>query len=205
MVVSFSNKDAYTSKFGTAQTKMWTDFNDDQHMWVCGSFFQFSAGEGWTNLRGFDISPEGAKKNDDDGPLSFLQNQGENTNLYVVQADKSVQEDGIDPADPEKSFKSKMWMLPTMEDRDKILVAPRLRRAFELTPNADFLSKQVDYLPAIYESLIKMDQFAFTFNMQASLAVDLAADPEFCANEEQLGALKQGKQESHLKPLLYSH
>lgn len=192
MIVPFSNKDAYTSKFEDAQTRIWRSFNDDQHMWVCGSFFQFSAGEGWENLRGFDISPEGSKKLDDAGPLSFLKG-GANTNLYVVQADRAMQAEEIDPADPEQSFRSKMWMLPVMENRDKILVAPRLRRTYELVPNSEFLARQVDYLPAVYESLIKMDQFAFTFNMQAQLAVNLVADPDFCANEEQINALKQGQ------------
>ena len=192
MIVPFSSKGAYTSKFEDAQTKIWRSFNDDQHMWVCGSFFQFSAGEGWENLRGFDISPEGSKKLDDEGPLTFLKG-GANTNLYVVQADRAMQAEEIDPADSEQSFRSKMWMLPVMENRDKILVAPRLRRTYELLPNSEFLAKQVDYLPAVYESLIKMDQFAFTFGMQAQLAVNLIADPDFCAHNDQLNALKQGK------------
>ena len=80
-----------------------------------------------------------------------------------------------------------------MENRDKILVAPRLRRTYELTSNSDFLARQVDYLPAVYESLIKMDQFAFTFNMQAQLAVDLISDPDFTARDDQINALKQGQ------------
>ena len=192
MIVPFSSKDAYTSKFEDAQTKIWRSFNDDQHMWVCGSFFQFSAGEGWENLRGFNISPEGSKDLDDEGPLSFLKG-GANTNLYVVQADRANQAVEIDPADPEQSFRSQMWMLPVMENRDKLLVAPRLRRTYELLPNSEFLAKQVDYLPAVYESLIKMDQFAFTFGMQAQLAVNLVADPDFCASDDQINALKQGK------------
>jgi hypothetical protein len=192
MIVPFSSKDAYTSKFEDAQTKVWRSFNDDQHMWVCGSFFQFSAGDGWENLRGFDISPEGSKKLEDDGPLSFLKG-GANTNIYVVQADKAAQAEAIDPSDPEASFRSKMWMLPVLENRDKLLVAPRLRRAYSLLPDGDFLAQKVEYLPAIYESLVKMDQFAFTFGMQAQLAVDLLSDHDFCANEEQIKALKQGR------------
>lgn len=79
-----------------------------------------------------------------------------------------------------------------MENRDKLLVAPRLRRTYEQLPQGDFLSAQVNYLPAVYESLVKMDQFAFTFNMQAQLATDLVSDPDFNANEAQLVALKQG-------------
>lgn len=191
MIVSFSNKDAYTDEFGGAMTKMWRDYNDDQHMWVCGSFFQFSAGDGWTNLRGFDISPEDAKDIDNNGLLSKFTDKGKNNNIFVVQADRERELDSIDPDDPEKYFKSKMWMLPTMEDRDKILVSPRLKRTFKQQGD-DALGERVQYLPKIYESLIKMDQFAFTFNMQAQLAVDLVSDPDFNGNDEQIVALKQG-------------
>jgi hypothetical protein len=194
MMVAFCNKDAYTSKFERAQTKMWRDFNDDQHMWVCGSFFQFSAGDGWENLKGFDISPEDAKDNTDTGPFSFLKG-GKNNNIYVVQATKGFQEEVIDDDDPEKYFKSKMWMLPTMEERDKTLVTPRLRRAYQYAQTEEekqAIARNVEALPSVYESLIKMDQFAFTFSMQAQLAVDLVVDENFNGNEDQLAALKQG-------------
>merc|ERR1712087_781782 len=44
----------------------------------------------------------------------------------------------------------------------------------------------------IYEALIKMDQFSFPFLAQSQLAADLALDPAFNANEEQVRAMKQG-------------
>lgn len=191
MILSFSNKDAYKKTFQQAQTKMWDRYTDDQHMWVTGSIFQFSAGDGWENLRGFDISPEDAKSVDEQGPLSFLQG-GKNTNMFVVQADKAAEDDSINPEDPIKSFKSKMWMLPTMESRDKTLIAPRLKRAYEQIDNSEYLGEHVGYLPAVYESLIKMDSFAFTFDMQAQLAANLISDHDFNANEDQLISLKQG-------------
>jgi len=37
-----------------------------------------------------------------------------------------------------------------------------------------------------------MDQFAFPFNLQGRLAVDLITDPDFNANDEQINALKMG-------------
>jgi hypothetical protein len=196
MIVSFSNKDAYSSKFERAQTKMWTDFNDDQHMWVCGSFFQFSAGDGWGSLKGFDISPEGAAQADDANPLANFMNKGKPGNMYVVQGTKTAQEESIDESNPEKSFKSKMWMLPTMEERDKSLTAPRLARAYQVAKSQEekaAIVENVATLPRVYESLIKMDQFAFTFNMQAQLAADLASDPDYKSNDEQILALKMGE------------
>lgn len=195
MMVAFTSRDAYSDKFGKAQTKMWSTFNDDQHMWIAGSCFQFSAGDGWEGLKGFDISPEGVKMDDGNGPLSKLFDRSKGMPMYVVQARKGVQDEDIDEADPEKSIRSKMWMLPTMEERDKTLVAPRLARSFQAAKTEEerrLIGEHVDTLPTIYESLVKMDQFAFTFGMQAQLAADLARDPDFSANEEQIRSLKEG-------------
>jgi SAM-dependent methyltransferase len=196
MIVPFSTRKAYANKFERAQTKVWRDYNDDQHMWVAGSFFQFSAGGGWENLLGFDISPESAKNNlDNNGPLSMFQ-KGKDNNIYVVQATKAFSDDSIDEENPDKSFNTRMWMLPTMEERDKQLVVPRLGRAYRLTRNPlqkEVIADHIALLPAIYEALIKMDQFSFTFEMQSQLAADLVLDPDFNANEEQIVALKQGK------------
>lgn len=196
MMVSFSAKDAMKEKFGDAQTKMWRGYNDDQHMWMAGSFFQFSAGEGWEGLKGFDISPVSAKDTNDKGFLSRFTQQGKDNNIFVCQATKAAKVESIDDSNPEKSFTSLMWMTPTMENRDKILVAPRLAgvyKYFDGEPERQLkIQEAVECLPQVYESLIKMDQFAFPFDLQARLAVDLVSDPNFNANEEQLMALKMG-------------
>jgi hypothetical protein len=85
--------------------------------------------------------------------------------------------------------------MPTLEDRDKKLVAPRLARAYEsLTTleEKELMIHHIDALPRVYASLIKMDQFAFTFSMQAQLAADLVGDPKFTGNEVQIANLKMG-------------
>ncbi len=194
MMVPFVNREAYKNKFERGQTKMWRDYNDDQHMWVVGSLFQFSAGDGWEGLKGFDISPEGAKKQDD-GPAAMLKVNSP-MNMYVVQARKAEQEEGINPSDPEKSFRSKMWLMPTLEDRDKKLLAPRLTRSYQFMKSEEdiqALGRNVEALPKVYESLVKMDQFAFTFSMQSQLAADLVTDRDFVGNDEQIKALKEGE------------
>lgn len=191
----FSTKNAaYAKKFEKAQTRMWRDYSDDQHMWVGGAFFQFSAGEGWDELKGFDISPESAKDAMDESPLRFFSSGVEN-NVYAVQATKASQEERIDPDNAEKSFSSMMWMLPVLEVRDKSLLAPRLARAYQAARNDEermALEHNIQYLPAIYESLVKMDTFEFGFNLQSQTAADIVIDPSFNANEEQIIALKQG-------------
>lgn len=197
MLVPFTTKNSkdYVEKFERAQVKAWREFNDDQHMWIGGSFFQFSAGEGWEKLLGFDISPESAKNNlENNGGIMSRFQEGKDNNMYVVQAVKAAEAEDIDPNDIEKSIGSKMWMLPTMEDRDKKLVIPRLARGFEKaqTEEKKAAAANVAILPKVYEALIKMDQFAFNFQAQAQLAADLILNPEFVANDEQVRALKQG-------------
>ena len=115
--------------------------------------------------------------------------------MYVVQATKGLPDETIDPENPAKSINSKMWMMPTLEERDKQLVIPRLARSYQLASN-DAKKRAVEdhiaLLPKIYESLVKMDQFAFTFSMQSQLAADLVMDPDFDGNDAQINALKQG-------------
>lgn len=199
MMVPFTTKNCkeYVDKFERAQVKAWREFNDDQHMWITGSFFQFSAGEGWESLLGFDISPESAKDNlENQGGLLSNFKEGKDNNMYVVQAVKAAEADEIDPDDPEKSISSKMWMIPTLESRDKKLVTPRLARAYKTLNDEEIrhaISSNVVLLPKIYEALIKMDQFAFNFQSQSQLATDLVLDPDFNANDEQVKALKQGE------------
>jgi len=197
MINAFSSKKASAGKFERAETRMWRDYNDDQHMWVAGSFFQFSAGEGWINLCGFDISPESAGDNfEKKGPLEIFDfDKGKNNNIYVVQATKGYQDEIIDEENPSKSINSKMWMLPTLEERDKQLVVPRLGRSYTLTKDhkrKEAIKDHITLLPKIYEALIKMDQFAFTFEMQSQLAADMILDPDFNGNDEQIGAMKEG-------------
>ena len=200
MMIAFSGKDgSNTAKFERASTKIWRDYNDDQHMWICGSFFEFSAGDGWDRLLGFDISPESAKEMSDGSPLDKIMNRGKSNNLYVVQATKGIPDESLDEKDLEKSIGSKMWMMPVVEPRDKNLVVPRLARCIETTEGdtnqkvRHAVEQNVALLPKVYEALIKMDQFAFTFSMQAQLATDLISNPDFDANDEQMLALKQGK------------
>lgn len=197
MIVPFLSKDAYADKFDEAFTKQWRDMTDDQHMWVCGSFFQFSAGDGWEGLKGFDISPEDAKK-EEEGMLAKLQqnnDSGAPCGAFVVQAKKKSMAEEVDENDVEGFIQSRLWMMPTLEDRDKKLVSPRLARAYdslESQDDKDRMVKHLDSLSKVYASLIKMDQFAFTFSMQAQLAADLVGDPSFDGNDLQINNMKMG-------------
>lgn len=196
MIVSFLSREATKSAFPEAQVKLWRDYNDDQHLWMTGSFFQFSAGDGWEDLLAFDISPDSAKDMDS-GTTNPIANffKGKANNVFVVQAVKGFQDEEVDPDNLERSIRSLCWMMPVLEDRDKSLVVPRLARAYAMAQNLETqeaIERNIPLLPKIYEVLIKMDQFAFTFSMQAQLAADLVTNPDFNANGEQIVSLKRG-------------
>ena len=196
MMVSFSSSDALI-QFEKAQNKWWRVFNSDQHTWVTGSFFKFSAGNGWANLKGFDVSPEGAKAVTDTGsPLDKVFGNNKPKNMYIVQARKESVKEVIDENDVEGSFSSKLWLTPTLESRDKELVSASLASIYKSNVSNDrklAATNKMDYLPKIYEYLIKMDQFAFPFNLQAELACNLISEPSFVANDQQIDALRSGK------------
>lgn len=111
MFIVFSGKDAPMNKnFERASTKIWRDYNDDQHMWICGSIFEFSAGEGWESLRGFDISPDSARDiTTDENPIQKLFVKGKRNNVFVVQARKAIQDESLNLDNLEKSINSKTW------------------------------------------------------------------------------------------------
>ncbi|KAL7554961.1 hypothetical protein ACHAWF_018540 [Thalassiosira exigua] len=196
MIVPFLAKDAYADKF--AFTKQWHDMTDDQHMWVAGSFFQFSAEDGWDGLKGFDISPKDARNAlKDKGVLGKLKPQDIDApcGAHVVQAKKRAMAEDVDAEGIKGYIQSRLWMMPTLEDRDKKLVVLRLARAcgaLDSEEERERMLKHFDSLPKIYASLVKMDQFAFTFSMQAQLAADLVGDPDFDGNDVQINNMKMG-------------
>jgi len=88
-----------------------------------------------------------------------------------------------------------MWMTPVLEERDKILLAPRLASIFSLIDDhhiRERIVQNLHTLPQLYQTMIKMDQFAFPFNLQAQLAADLLKDPHFHGGDDQITALKMG-------------
>ena len=43
------------------QTQLWGTMNDDQRVWIIGSFLHFACNEGFTELKGYDLSEADAK------------------------------------------------------------------------------------------------------------------------------------------------
>ena len=44
-----------------AHTQMWGNMNDDQRIWIIGSFVYFACNDGFLNLKGYDLSETDSK------------------------------------------------------------------------------------------------------------------------------------------------
>jgi hypothetical protein len=63
---------------------MWTTMNDEQKIWIVGSYFHYSASEGWTDIEGYDLFSSTSKE------LIFDKKTETSEAAYVVQASKST-------------------------------------------------------------------------------------------------------------------
>jgi SAM-dependent methyltransferase len=76
---------SFLTKFPASElkpTRMWTTMNDEQKIWIVGSYFHYAADEGWSSIEGYDLFSSDTKE------LVFEKNN--NVNAYVVQAVKSA-------------------------------------------------------------------------------------------------------------------
>lgn len=63
--------------------KMWTTMNEEQKIWIVGSYFHYSAGEGWTGIEGYDLFSASSQA------LIFEKKEESSSAAYIVQASKS--------------------------------------------------------------------------------------------------------------------
>jgi SAM-dependent methyltransferase len=88
-IIGFTSANNLKNGHEGAQVKMWKGFNDPQHIWSVGAYFQFSAGAGWRLLSGYEIVPEKQ-------PLAM--GGGDAQQLMTVQATKVSE--GSNPPPP---------------------------------------------------------------------------------------------------------
>ena len=63
--------------------RMWTTMNEEQKIWIVGSYFFYSAEDGWSGIEGFDLFSESTQE------LIFEKQAGRDVHAYVVQATKT--------------------------------------------------------------------------------------------------------------------
>jgi SAM-dependent methyltransferase len=58
VIISFASKNRVNED---RQIKIWGTMNDDQRIWIVGSFIFFACSEGFTGLKGYDLSESDSK------------------------------------------------------------------------------------------------------------------------------------------------
>jgi hypothetical protein len=127
-VIGFTANTAVSDALKRGQIKVWKDMNSEQHLWIVGSYFQFSAGSGWSDLKGYDLSDtieigKSQKKKQPLGDLFGAKNVPKGTPVYLTTAQKRTRE-GI--SDPAEHILSTLWAASEMDEPEKQLVALRL-------------------------------------------------------------------------------
>lgn len=77
---------SFLSKFPGSElrpARMWTTMNEEQKIWIVGSYFFYSAEEGWSGIEGFDLFSQSTQE------LIFEKQAGREVHAYVVQATKT--------------------------------------------------------------------------------------------------------------------
>eukprot|EP00639_Heterosigma_akashiwo_P006018 CAMPEP_0194570156 /NCGR_PEP_ID=MMETSP0292-20121207/7584_1 /TAXON_ID=39354 /ORGANISM="Heterosigma akashiwo, Strain CCMP2393" /LENGTH=520 /DNA_ID=CAMNT_0039420549 /DNA_START=211 /DNA_END=1773 /DNA_ORIENTATION=- len=148
VIISFTGAGEY-KEFEGKQIRLWRTMNDAQHMWIAGSYTKFSAEIGYSNLRGYELSPEA-------GALEGLTG-GAAQRVFVVQAQ------AVAPPTPEEDcdyyMLSRMTFAATMENGDKKLVAARMSAGWQRSDDAEEKAAFVrgaEMAGAVYETLSRI-------------------------------------------------
>jgi SAM-dependent methyltransferase len=77
---------SFSTPTGSRPVKMWTSMTDEQKLWLAGSYFHYSAREGWEQLEAYDLHGHTGRD-----ALVFDSTEAQSaTSTFVVQARKPV-------------------------------------------------------------------------------------------------------------------
>ena len=170
--------------------KMWTTMNDEQKIWIAGSYFHYSAGAGWEAIEGYDLlGSTGEKK-----MVFTSDSKVQDSTAYVVSANKI-----IIPTMESSDFSAYNYTKATLLgsatlDKDD-LEFTALRVATDFSKATSQLEKQtildsVPKLTGIYEVLKGVKEVVIPTPVKAMLAVFLL--PKWDNTFAQRNALKLG-------------
>ena len=167
--------------------KMWTTMNEEQKIWIVGSYFHYSVGEGFEQIEGYDLF-------NSNGQMVFASTDSDaNDAAYVVHAKRLV----LPEVDAEE-FSANDYILGSLhgfkylESDDKKFNALRLAADYERS-SADEkreILKTLNKLEQIYEVIHVVKEMIIPAPVKAMLANFLY--PKWTNTPEQRDALRQG-------------
>jgi hypothetical protein len=186
-ITCFSGKIYYPFQ---KSAKMWTTMNDEQKIWIAGSYFHYSAGAGWEGIEGYDL----LGSTGEDKMVFELDSEALQSAAYVVSANKIVIPMMDSPDFSAYNFsKSTLVSSASMDKDDREFTALRVQTEFSQAGST--LEKQIilDSIPklsSIYEVLRGVKEVVIPTPVKAMLAVFLL--PKWDDTEAQREALRLG-------------
>mmetsp|Transcript_33758 Transcript_33758/g.77914 ORF Transcript_33758/g.77914 Transcript_33758/m.77914 type:complete len:566 (+) Transcript_33758:119-1816(+) len=184
--VVFTSKNTYKG-YEDKQVSFWGDMNDAQHMYVVGSYFQFSAG-GWSQLKGYDITDEKTKNSN--RFLNMGVGDSKSANLFVVSSTRAAKPGA--EAGPLRHMQAELWETPFMQPDDRRLCAERIHAMYQLAETSedkDRYFNSIYRLNEIYDILKVMNK-VLPAPIMALFAANLA--PNWTNSDAEKEALREG-------------
>lgn len=176
---------------GNDVTKMWTTMNDEQKIWIAGSYFHYSAVGGWENVEGYDLLGTTGET------MEFTSKDGKNITevAYAVQSSKVAMltlEDSKGSKEALREyFVSQLLLINYVDNEDAKFVSPRLATQY-FGANEATQARIIADLPKLTE----------IYQVLSSLTIELVPRPvkamlgclllsSWNGNPTQLSALRQ--------------
>lgn len=186
-ITCFSGKNYSPSE---KSAKMWTTMNDEQKIWIAGSYFHYSAGAGWETIEGYDLlGSTGGKK------MIFESDSNvQDSTAYVVSAKKIVIPT-MDDTDFSAYNYTKLTLLGsgTLDSDDLEFTALRIGAEFNKAESSSDKQRILDSVPKltyIYEILRQVKEVVIPSPVKAMLAAFLLS--KWDNTDDQRLALKLG-------------
>lgn len=164
--------------------KMWTTMNEEQKIWIVGSYYHYSVGEGFDQIEGYDLFNA-------NGQMVF--DKIADDAAYVVHAKRQILPDvGSTEFVAYDYILGSLHGLKYLESDDKKFNALRLAADYDKlgTQGRADLLKNLKKLEDIYEIIHVMKEMIIPAPVKAMLANFLF--PHWTNSAEQIAALRQG-------------
>ena len=129
--------------------KMWATMTLEQKIWIAGSYFHYSAVEGWDNIEAYDVIGNSGDK------TVVFDALGASGGDFIVQARK-IESLAINDDDLTASFKKLLLSVKYLQPEDVKFLSYRLAAAYNESSNAadrEDIVNRIDRLSDIYSVL----------------------------------------------------
>jgi hypothetical protein len=137
--------------------KMWTTMTEEQRLWIMGSYFQYSVGEGWTGIEGYDVFEAYNTTQ-----LVFQSAIGEDK-VYVARADKIQSPTSVDSPSFTQWVNSQLKSTNNLDASDVQYLSLRLAERMKTRHTSNVVKDIQDILPKLSNLYSQLSGYYFPY------------------------------------------